>query len=110
MLFNIYNSSNFALGYYNIDWLVFDRFFQRLFCQVRFYFFVLTRPKQQKGYIYYKLIGYDFPQVSLEYLIPAMLISAPATFAISKVMIPETRELDDEDDEETDNFLEEENK
>ncbi|GFO09086.1 sodium/nucleoside cotransporter [Plakobranchus ocellatus] len=34
--------------------------------------------------------------VSLEYLIPAMLISAPATFAICKIMVPEVREPDED--------------
>ncbi|XP_012936708.1 solute carrier family 28 member 3 [Aplysia californica] len=33
--------------------------------------------------------------VSLEFLIPAMLISAPATFAVAKLMVPETKKIQD---------------
>ncbi|XP_035825056.1 solute carrier family 28 member 3-like [Aplysia californica] len=33
--------------------------------------------------------------VSLEFLIPAMLISAPATFAVAKLMVPETKKIKD---------------
>lgn len=46
--------------------------------------------------------------ISLEYLVPAMLISAPATFAISKVMVPEGKDLEEETEEETDHLLDEE--
>ncbi|RUS81622.1 hypothetical protein EGW08_010635 [Elysia chlorotica] len=48
--------------------------------------------------------------ISLEYLIPAMLISAPATFAISKVMVPETRDIEEEDAEQTYSLMDDEKK
>ncbi|KAK3782747.1 hypothetical protein RRG08_037746 [Elysia crispata] len=49
--------------------------------------------------------------VSLEYLIPAMLISAPATFAISKVMVPDSKEEEEEEDSSaTDDLLADERK
>ncbi|XP_059174865.1 solute carrier family 28 member 3-like [Physella acuta] len=37
--------------------------------------------------------------VSLEFLIPAMVVSAPATFAVCKLMVPETRNMAETDKE-----------
>ena len=58
--------------------------------------------------IYFFYNSFALPQVSLEYLIPAMLISAPATFAISKVMVPETKDLEEENANETYSLMDEE--
>lgn len=46
--------------------------------------------------------------LSLEYLVPAMLISAPATFAIAKIMVPDYGDSENEDKNETDRLVEEE--
>ncbi|GFR94193.1 sodium/nucleoside cotransporter [Elysia marginata] len=48
--------------------------------------------------------------LSLEYLVPAMLISAPATFSISKVMFPDSKDSEDADEDELDNLMNEDNK